>query len=292
MVRARQRKTIEIDRGLFLIRYATAEDEVRPPSVAVSADSVGEGNVSFLLHPDHLDAVLWQPGSCLVVRAMAPCRLCVEVTPSHANGSAVATVRIEPISQGRVASMPSPARGRSGSSLGVGDFRLLGHMAGIGDVVVSAKEWLAGPLAPSRIEGISIAWPGKPDDLDIRYSVKTAKPQTFSGRMTEVGSFAGTRGKALAVVGVVLEISGPSAADFRFVAEAIFLGSPVMRMTGERVVLSGPTGREPLVGLRLWPEQAGDAAGPQATAVSEPRSPSSRVRVFRSRVKQDQSAAS
>jgi hypothetical protein len=185
----------------------------------------------------------------------------------------------------------SPTRRRSSSSFDIGDFRLLGHVAGIGDVVVSANEWLAGPSAPSRIEGISIAWPEKPNDLDIRYSVKTAKPQTISGRMTELGSFAGTRGKSLAVVGIALEISGPSASDFRFAAEAIFLGSPVMRMTGERVVLSGPTGREPLVGLRLWPQQARDAARPQASpGASRQRPPSSRVRVFRSRAKQDQSA--
>src|SRR5258708_35189909 len=108
MERARQRKTIDIDRGLFLIRYAAAEDKARPPRVAVSADSDSHSSMSFLLHPDHRDAVLWQPGSCLVVRAMAPGRLHVEVTPSHANGSAIATVRIEPMSQGQVAPVLAP----------------------------------------------------------------------------------------------------------------------------------------------------------------------------------------
>jgi len=28
-----------------------------------------------VLHPDHDEAVLWQPGSCLVVRATAPGKL-------------------------------------------------------------------------------------------------------------------------------------------------------------------------------------------------------------------------
>jgi len=64
---------------------------------------------------------------------------------------------------------------------------------------------------------------------------------------------------------------GPSALDFRLVAEAIFLGSPVMRMTGKRGVLSGPTGREPLVGLRLGPQQAGAAGRPPATGVHHGR---------------------
>jgi hypothetical protein len=294
MTRARQRKTIEIDRGLFLVRYAAAEDTTQPPSVTVTADTESDRSVNFLLHPDHRDAVLWQPGACLVVRATAPGRLWVEVTPSHSNGSAVATVRIEPITQGRATSLPSPqAKGQSGPFLDVSDFRVLGHVAGIGDVIVSANEWLAGPSAPSRIEGISIAWPGKPDDLEIRYSVKTAKPQTISDRMTTLGSFAGTRGKALALVGVALEISGPSASGLRLVAEASFLGSPALRMTGKRVVLSGPTGREPLVGLRLAPEQLGAAVSLQTPPIAskEKRPASGRVRVFRSRVKQDKSVA-
>src|SRR5258708_7339574 len=136
MERARHRQTIEVDRGLFLVRYAAAKDNAQPPSVAVSTDSDSERNISFLLHPDHRDAVLWQPDSCLVVRAMAPGRLCIEVTPSRPGGSTVATVRIEPISQGRAVSALASARGRSGLVLDVSDFQVLGHVAGMGDVVV------------------------------------------------------------------------------------------------------------------------------------------------------------
>lgn len=76
MERARQRKTLETDRGLFLVR---AKDKARPPRVVVFADPDKEHQLS----PDHRDAVLWQPDTCLVVRATAPGRLCIEVTPSH-----------------------------------------------------------------------------------------------------------------------------------------------------------------------------------------------------------------
>ena len=58
------------------------------------------------------------------------------------------------------------------------------------------------------------------------------------------------------LTGVMLELSGPDASLYQFSFEALFLGSPVMRATGERVVLSGPTGREPLVGLRVALEEA------------------------------------
>ncbi len=158
-------------------------------------------------------------------------------------------------------------------------------------MTVNANEWIAGPSAPSRIEGISIEWPGKPQDLDIHYAVKTAKPQTISGRKLGLGSFAGTRGKAMPIVSVMFELSGPGSTDYQFAAEAIFLGAPAKRITGKRVVASGPTGREPLVGLRLSVENAGAAARPQKKpSASKPVRSEGRVRVFRSRPKQNQPA--
>lgn len=45
MERARQRKTIETDRGLFLVR---AKDKARPPRVVVFADPDSERSISFL----------------------------------------------------------------------------------------------------------------------------------------------------------------------------------------------------------------------------------------------------
>ena len=149
--------------------------------------------------------------------------------------------------------MPPKADNRFSPS-DLGNFCVLGHVTGMGDQLVNANEWLAGPSAPSRIEGLSIEWPNKPGDIDIRYAVKTAKPQTISGRAVGVGSFAGTRGKAMPIVGLMLEMSGPAAANLQFAVEAIFLGSPATRITGKRVVASGPTGREPLVGLRIGME--------------------------------------
>jgi len=66
------------------------------------------------------------------------------------------------------------------------------------------------------------------------------------------------------------------------------MGSPVMRAKGQRVVLKGPTGREPLVGLRVDINQLDSAVNDfdsiEASKPAEaPKSArSSRVRVFRS----------
>jgi hypothetical protein len=291
MARATQQKTVEIARGLFLVRYAAAEDEGRPPVVKVVPDPASEQNITFVLHPDHREAVLWQPDTCLVVRAMTQGKILIEVSPVQENGPVAATVRIEPLNQGEVTSMSVDSRSSDGRSGDWGDFRILGHVASIGDVVVNAGDWLAGPSAPSRIEGISMAWPSKSDDLEIRYSVKTARTQTGSERAMALGSFAGTRGKALPIVGLTLEMSGPDAANVQFAVDALFLGAPVMRASGKLIVLNGPTGREPLVGLRVGLQHDGADARPQpARPAIEPVRPAGRVRVFRSRPRRDQQA--
>jgi hypothetical protein len=282
-----KRKTVDIERGLLLVRYAGAEDEAHPPKIRLSCEPGAEGNISFVLHPDQAEAELWQPGQCLVARATARVRLAVDVIATSAAGSAAATVRIEPLPFTR---SPNEADGRSACNLA--DFRVRGHVAGIGDVVVAADQWLAGPAAPSRIEGLALEWPSKPRDIDIRYCVKTARAQAQSGVLTELGGFAGTRGKALPVVGIAFELSGPGAADFQLFAEAIFLGSLTVRGSGRQVSLSGPTNREPLVGLRLRLEQvnAGVAPAPMLPASRLARS-SGRVRVFRSQAQGSEATA-
>jgi hypothetical protein len=221
--------------------------------------------------------------------ATSPGEIIVEVSPTRRDGSSAATVQVEPLTQGNADQSVGTVEE---TAVKGGDIRVLGHVAGIGDVLANADTWLAGPSAPSRIEGIAIEWPGKPSGLTVRYSVKTAKPQVNSGRMMDLGSYAGTRGRALPIVGLVLELSGPDASRCQFAVEAIFLGSPRQRATGTRVTLSGPTGREPLVGFRLRLDEVNAKPQPAPSAAPAPARndrPSGRVRVFRSRAQPAQS---
>src|SRR5581483_2088136 len=281
---ATKRKVIDIDRGLFLVRYSAAEDEARPPSVRVSLDDAPGNGGTVILHPDAREPVLSAPGSALAVRSSSPARLLVEVTPQRDDGSTAATVQVEALNPGEVAS--AAPRTEAGADADLDAIRILGHVAGLGDVVVRRDEWLAGPSAPSRIEGIQVEWPDRPAGIDLRYLVKFARPQGAASQMTGTGAFAGTRGRALPITGIVLELTGAAAADaYQLSAEALFLGSPAVRSTGRRIVLGGPTGREPLVGLRLNLLPAGAAAATAPAAAKEKRG---RVRVFRGKQKQDE----
>ena len=195
-----------------------------------------------------------------MVRASGAATLLIEVSPDHPDGSTTASIKIEKLTQGP-SSAHLPNRSHSGD-LDVRDLQVIGHLAGIGDVMVGPGQWLAGPSAPSRIEGIAISWPSMPPDLNVRYAVKLSKPLPISGHMVDLGAFAGTRGRGLPITGMVLKMSGPGASRCRFVVEAAVLGSPIKRLIGRRIALSGPTDREALVGLRVNIEAV--AAGPLA----------------------------
>jgi hypothetical protein len=206
---------------------------------------------------------------------------------SRQNGSKAAAVKFDPLTQGTPI---SSAHGERDSLEHGTDMRLLGHVAGIGDVVVGTRDWLAGPTAPSRIEGIAVEWPQKPSGLDLRYAVKSAN-QPGTPKLVGLQSFAGTRQRALPITSVVLELSGPIASNYQLWAEALFLSSPILRAIGQRVVLSGPTSREPLVGLRIAIESTEisdepDLSAPVTAVVNKTSSLKGKVRVFRSRPKQ------
>src|SRR4029079_8665074 len=94
---------VEVDKGLLLVRYATADHESRPPKIHIVVNPKHQKNIELVLSPDHRDAVLWQPGSCLVVRPSKPGQIFVELMAIEPGGSTAATVKIETLSQGEAA---------------------------------------------------------------------------------------------------------------------------------------------------------------------------------------------
>jgi len=294
-----QQKPLDLQKGLFLIRYDSAEDPGQPPKVGVTVDAAVAGHVEFLLPPGVDEPVMWSPGGSLVLRILAPTRVIVEVTPRSPGGSVAARIQSSQLST----DPQGLAWSDQVATVDLSDCRVLGHLAGRGDTLVSLGEWLGGPVTPTRIEGISINWPGRPANFNLRHAVRVGgarEPKVTD--FVELGAYSGTRGRALPLVGASFEVFGPAASGYEITADALFLGSPQMRVTGPRVVISGPTGREPLVGLRMQisaPQKATSPALAPAAPASQPvvaaspaagpdadgmeRSNKGRVRVFRSR---------
>jgi hypothetical protein len=242
-----QQKTLDMQRGLFLIKYEASDGSDHPPRVGITADAGSENAIELILPPDASEAVLWSPGASIVARAVRSGRLRVAIAAAEPNGSTAARVQVVTLSND-----PGGVREPEvAEPLDLSEFRVLGHVAGRGDVIVEADNWVGGPMAPARIEGIAIQWPKQPRDLIFRYAVTVGGQRPAMGQFVGAGEFAGTKGRALPLVGATLEISGHGANGQQLVVESIFLGSPQMKVVGRRAVLAGPTGREPLVGLRV-----------------------------------------
>ncbi len=258
-------KIVNVDRGLYLLRYVSADDVEDAPLVSISAET---RDVIEILHdPTETLPALWQPGGSLVINAHANGRLRIAISPARRSRSVKAVINIEPIRSGGASGAAVPSAARPApipERLDLSSFRVLGHVSRVGDVYVGPDQWLAGPDAPSRIEGLAIEWPGKPADLDLRYSVVLAKTVGPANRPGYLGEFVGTRGKSMPILGLSLELVGGQFHQCQLVAEALYLGAPLMRVTGAQIDLKGPTGREPLVGLRI---------GVQVNAGASPRLP-------------------
>lgn len=279
-----QTKVVEVDRGLFLFRYVASAAR-SAPTVMVACEHGSERQVALLSPPGYPVGTLVRPGDAFVVQAHQAARLSVRVRPSVPNGSVEADVSIERLGQfaerDEDAHRPAEQRGASNRT---GVLELLAHVARVGDIYVPAGQWIAGPESPAQIEGLAVKWDGRPIDLNLKYAVRVGGRTSTLMRANGEGSFVGTRGQARPLTEVRFELGGRAAKDHEFVIEALFQGATPVSAEGRSISLSGPSGREALVGLRVElldvSAQAEVAAKKSNSALSE-RS-SGRVRVFRS----------
>jgi len=254
-----------------------------------------ESSVAVISAPGIVTGFFSYPGECAVVRAEQSGRLSIKVMRQTVSASMDANFRLEPLSDAqRVASMTSPV-GSSGSLAAPASdassgsrFKLLAHVARRGDVEVASGDWIAGPASPAAIEGLAVGG-GLPSgvQIEIQPLVATNPPRWLD--WAPMGSFAGTRRRALPLAGLRLRLIGDGASCFVLSADALFLGSAILSKRGREVELVGAAGGDPLVGLRLdmAPVEAAVVSreavpyGVVASAAVAERRSESRVRVFR-----------
>lgn len=279
-------RTIRVGQGLFVLRYVSSKAGLGAPVVSVSAPGADVAIIS----PTAGDARLVAPGDGLVVHAARDALINVMVTPLRPNGSCDAELVLERIST-TIQSQPSADHGlRQSAFASAATIEILAHVARRGDVVVPAGEWICGPDLPMAIEGIEIRWPDRPQGLDIvcGATVNARGRQTLPDK--HIGAFQGSRGRAAPITTLTLALTGPGSEDYSLSCDAAFLGLPVMSVSGKSCILSGTTGHEPLVGLRLSIVSHSQAAStrrddPRAVTVANPAvlpaKEGNRVRVFR-----------
>jgi hypothetical protein len=287
--------TAQVGRGLHVLRYVSGAVS-GPSPVAIVRPAAGcESSILVVSAPGAAPGSLSHPGDCLVVRAERSGELSIRLIRPDVHVSFEASFRLELLFAGEAvsaAARPSADTAPSEEIETGAGLRLCAHVARRGDVVVPAAQWVAGPGAPAAIEGVEIRG-SLPAGLGIEMQAlaPTNPPRWLDWSPT--GSLAGTRGRAMPLIGLRIRLVGPSADRFQIKADALFLGSAIITREGREVELIGSGGVDPLVGLRLGLSPRGfssaEAFNPVCHAstenVAREQRVESRVKVFRAQAR-------
>jgi hypothetical protein len=264
-------KTVRVSAGLSVLKYISAQESVAPPLVRVSWRNA-RGRANFIAAPGQTKDVLRAPGTALVLVAEVESELTIRIVRDAVSKSAEIELQLELLTPAKSSHVPE----KHGEASGI---LVVGHLARRGDVIVENGEWLGGPEFPAPIEGIEIRWPEIPAGLELKYSVIVGGNTLRKLRPCKVNEFSGTKGRAAPIVGLTIALGGKMAQSYRLKADCIFLGEQMTNQSGQKLSLAGPTGKEPLLGLRLAIEALGDFKSDEDSSVV----PASGLRVFRGR---------
>jgi hypothetical protein len=251
--------------GMYIIRLAT---EAPGNVITLNPTPVGRGTVDFFPGDGVVRNTLAKAGDCVVVRVKADVGSLL-LTEFHKAGQQqqmklkidrVATEGFED-GTGQHGSFPNTVRGGSATAAAptpapTGKPNLsatqvsvhqLGHIEGAGDRIVQ-DDWLGDPDGDERLECFAVSVKGLPAGVSLAYGALIEGTRRYAAAVA--GQFVGTRQKAKSLQGVVFDLTGPGADQFRLSGEVVFAGEPPLAIE-PGVQLSGPSGTEHLVALQL-----------------------------------------
>jgi hypothetical protein len=317
---AQRTSSVAVDRGLYLVRYVSAQEAANAPIAEVRQAIGSEGAIEIISAPGIPIGKLTRPGSCLVVRAEQAGELTVLLRAKSPGSSLEASFRLESLisreeaesQNGAIAAgarsavvgrpalstssgmasprsvTPSPAIVRPGAMVPAMRDR---SMSVRGDISFLAHVAMRGDVLVSGDE-----WAGGPESPGPIEGLEI-KPGAQSGVKVELqvlvgsrpprwsewvaaGSYAGTKGRGLPLAGVRLRLHGSAPESTELLVDGLFVGSTVITKRGREVELVSGAGTDPLVGLRLGLRSMEKVVTPSLSVVSGVE-PAPRVRVFR-----------
>ncbi|WP_427026429.1 hypothetical protein ACP4J4_19950 (plasmid) [Aureimonas ureilytica] len=280
MMEQERKAVLQVTRGLHSLVYrfdpAYALNLSVPPVAQVEAASEG---IFLVTAPGEEFGALTEPGKGLVVLAEQDGTIHLTIRAAEAGGSLQASLELSRIEAPRLSIAAPASRQRPALAPGASEFLVRAHVSLRGDLSAARGEWLCGPALPGRIEGLELRGVGA--DCPVEYQVATGGRTGGWSNWFPAGAYAGSRGKALPLIGLRLRLTDAAPADLALRGEALFLGGSPVQKSGREIEFTGPTPLDPLVGLRLdmIPATRTEAA-PDSVARQDNR-PENRLRVFR-----------
>ena len=243
--------TLFVGRGLYVLRYEKGGAGRDAPTAFVSAAGGCESVLDVFSVPGAPQGRLDGPGDALIVRASNSASLRIGVRRKSPEGSLEAALRLESVGNLGASTVVAEAPARvAAPERAAGDALYLAHASRRGDIAVRPGQWVGGPEAPMKIEGLEFFETGLPD-VEIEAQWIGPGPSADWSAWTRSGAFLGTRGRNLPLAGLRLRLNGEGARRYLISADALFLGSPIVTECGRSVELTSASARDPLVGLRL-----------------------------------------
>ena len=283
----KQTLVLNVTEGLYVLRYLGGVDPRSAPSALVKVPSAEAVDLDVITAPGFDAGEMPGPGSNLVLVVRTAGSIEVEVQSVGENGSldarfsldllapALTRMRTHPEQRTLLKSSAAVRQVVSGGDDGAyKSIELFAHVARRGDIAADEEGWVAGPKAPSAIEGIEVLCTRSDVGITIQYR-NTSNPNTWSDWQAP-GTFVGTRQKASPLTGLRLKVIGAAASLFELEVEALFLGSATVVGRGRELEFVSAGGLDPLVGLRMGLMQL------SAASASSDMRKAPRVRVFRS----------
>ena len=125
---------------------------------------------------------------------------------------------------------------------------LSGHVEMVGDTEKKPGEWLGKRTGAARLEGFSIQWDDKPDDVELVYGCTVEGFGKAPNSVT--GGFVGTRQRAAAIKALWIDLNGDAKDEYQLNYVAAFSRSGVLVGRPGRIT-SGLGVKDHLVGLAV-----------------------------------------
>lgn len=244
-----------LEPGMYIFRYASQTSTDKTVCIALQQAPLGKGLIDFFPAEGVSKNMLTKLGDCIIGRVKNGVTT-VLITEYH-----LANVQVDPVDlridriDTSAAIMRNfaptiPAKETSSElqpAVAPGTLKLIGHIQSRGDVTAT-QEWLGERQGTTGIEGFLVDWADRPDGVDLVYTSTVAgsgpSPKVLSGH------YCGTRGKATPLIAVGFSLTGPNSSRYRLAGEVAFTGAEPQPIVADQMFF-GPSGQEPLVGIKL-----------------------------------------
>jgi hypothetical protein len=249
---ATETRIVPLTPGMYIVRFCSTP-ALGEGAILSIAPSAANTQVEFFASEGIQNNTLLHQNDCVVVRCCGG-EGNILITSISRTGVSMVGARIDRIAGAvdrpgaEIPNLSTHAPPRLAPAAPRELVNLLGHVEMTGDVKVPTGQWLGDPQSNYRLEGFTIEWPDRPNDVDIAYSCVIGGV----GRSPAVlsGGYCGTRQRAAPITAITASLVGKNANAYKLKLEAVFSGAPTQAVSSG-VECRGLTGREHLIAIRV-----------------------------------------